>query len=486
MGVNITVNNNTGDTVINVQMRYRSAASFTGGGTGSGSWGLIGPTTIAAYSSQSYVISDYDWQYTMPLTHRAIVVDGSTMSEEVVPETNLGPIIFNIAAPLPENCTATVTVHNTKLYPILVDFVRHTPEVAGVGPFEEILKQVIIQPGESDFYTLIEPNDGEGNCIDTGLELRAYIVNGQINEDLEYEESRDFETTPLEDEGEDTPIIVNASDLPEWEIDAENTVTNGPIDWGTTSTEVGSIQGGFSANLRYQTSQDVVKNALLTAIKTNTANLNARTNTFASIEAAAAAASDFGDDVADGADTVTLGTGISGSIPAMTVSIGGESVDLNPFSVPLIATFSSGIRTFIIWLSSVVFAVGLVRELKIYIAIAVLAPQASAASSSPVVSSFSALAMAAATVTLVGSAIVVLVTYITTTAGYAAAMASPFGGGTLGNAAVLFDNICPVAHLLGLVVAWFVFQFTAGGIATAAALSVRFFVGCMFFGLFVS
>lgn len=480
----ITIINNTDTDVVNpAVIRGTFNGQDSSGTTVAGLNGTAAANggTLVWSGSTSYMDSQVGGSAHKWLKAAQLPYGESISVENIAATSTLAGTTWTFGAAAPENCESTVTVNNDKLIPITVEWVHFLPGVGGLPDTETLYKQAVIFPGESDFFTLVSIKI-DGSCNNNG-ELRAYTVAYTVTEDLEVEQSDEYTASDLDDQANHETVIVNSDDLPPWTLSATNEVTNGTIDWtGATTTEQ-ILQGGFSAQSHQQNSQDVIANALLTAIKTNTANLNFRTNTFSEIETAALAANGYSNSIIAGADTVTLATGISGSVADMTVTIGGQSINLNPFAVPQIATFSSAIRTFILWLSSVFFAVSLVRELKLYIAIAVLAPQASAASSAPIVSSISALAMAAALVTLIGSAVVVLVTYITTTAGYAAAMASPFGGGTLGNAAVLFDNICPIQHLLGLVVAWFVFQFTASGIAAGAALAARFFVGCLFFAL---
>jgi len=470
--VNVTMVNNTVTAIVNPTVIYGTLAQFPGAGGGSiitctgtvpPNGGTLGCAPITDYNFQDFPPGSYIYRWgRAPNSSPVIYSQGYSV------ETAPGNYTYTFGAAAP-TCRRTIPLVNNT-----IRMIRGYWRMNG-----NIIYTADIMPGATVEKTLSPPD-----C--NTYTLDAYTVNLMLNDNFELVPSTNIldAINNTNDSGVDSTNTVTQNFFPPRPISGPAAATGAaaPVTFSTaagTNTAT-AIQEGLGGVITSQQQYSQAELELLARIQENT--LATRTNTTAvipstaSMQSSAGAANSYSNSIAG--TTVGLSTTIGGSIPAMTVSIGGQSIDLNPFNLPGISSFCAGIRLFILWLSSVMFVLAVIASARTYLGPLLLAPQASAASATPALSSGSALVMAALIVAILGAVSVALATYAATSSFFTAAMSTPFGGGTVGTAALLLDNLVPVQHLLSLLVAYLVFQFVAAALVTGAALAVRFFVGC--------
>lgn len=339
-----------------------------------------------------------------------------------------------------------------------------------------------IPPGGSKTHTITPPD-----CNDA--EIKAWTVTLMLNEDLELVPTTNIWDTIID------PVTPGTNSLPIWwqqpnvpSIEPGFILTNTtgnfhpPINFTPGADQTTIIKEGFTSIITDERVNDGMMLELLSRIQENTlgtkTNLNPNIPPTSEMQTAAGASVGWSNSINAKQGDVTLSTSIGGSVPDLNVTIGPAVLNLNPFAIPGIASMAGGVRTFLVWLGNLVWALAAFKVVRGLLVPVLLAPQGTAASATPIASSGSALVMAGIVVAIMGAAALGLVGYVTVNAAWSGAMSTPFTG-VVGTAAALFDTICPTSHLLGLLVAWFIFEVAATALAAGASLAVRFFVGCL-------
>lgn len=472
--LSVTIYNNSEVSIVNPVL-HRGTYPAQGGGS-SVTWGLTPNQTIAPGGSYTYNISSTStfWTSTTHPHIWAVDVNGTPVTESIdwfnaAPAA--GAYFLTFGESEPEACWQIITLQNIGLR-----MIRGYWALNGIIEYTED-----IPPGEDRTHT-ITPED----CEDA--EITAWTVTLMLNEDLELVPSTNVWDTIIDPETVGTnslPVWWQQPHVPSiepgWILTNELGNFNPPIQFTPGADAPTSIQEGFTGLITDNRAQYGQMIELLSRIQENTlgtkTNLDGNVVSLSEMQSGAGAGVGWSNAVAAEAAEVTLSSSIGGSVPDLTVSLAGHSVDLNPFHNSTIATAAAGIKAFITWAANILWCVLAFKTVRGLLTPVLLAPQASAASATPVASSASALVMAGVIVAIVGSVVLSLVTYITAHTLWTAAMSSPFTG-VVGNAAAFLENICPVSHLIALLVAWFVFQIAAMSLAAGAALVVRFFVGC--------
>lgn len=477
--VNVYFVNHTGETINNATVR--------GAVTGDCDLQIAGFYSINGIvngaTSGPHFVADTTWDGLNSSygsrTGRAVGASTTYFSIECHLKTVHGDVYFTFGTPPPEACSVTFPYTNQTL-----KMRRAYWAINGVNIYVED-----IPPGESRTHTLTAEN-----CETDLLEL--YDVALMLNEDFELVPSTNVLATATNIEGESTNAAT-AYYFPPFEIDAPAALdsTNGraPVIFsaaaGTNSSR--AIQEGLTGAILSQQQSDGELARLLDAIRQNTqitaTNTTPNIPETSEMEATGSgSAAGWSNAITGFADDFTLSTEVPTSIPSLEITIGTTVIDLNPMSIPLVADAAAAINAFLVWGSSILFVFAILAVIRQQSLPVFLAPQASAASATPLASSGSALVMAGLVAAVIGGSVVGLLAYIVAHDVFDLAMAQPFGNGLWATSMGLFSQIVPVSHLLGLLVSYWVFVVVVQALVTGAVILIRFFVGCLALGFFAT